>query len=122
MPSADLFEIRDGRLGYHPTGPISVHHLIELLKNAMDACLEHNQRRLLFDARGLDGPQFSTLQGYEIATGVEHFWDKRIKLAVLNRPEWQAMDSFALNVLENRGLVAGIFDSEADALAWLKAP
>jgi hypothetical protein len=123
MEAPEHFEVMEGygcyRLSGH--GPLAeaAAKVIEVINFSRDQKID----KLLIDTTkwtGHDSPD--TLERFTWAQAFAEAARSRMKLAMVVRPEMADPENFEVTVARNRGLMANVFKSEKDALAWLFDP
>lgn len=115
------FEIVDDRAEYRPVGRVSVSDAAQLVTAAIDLARVQRVRKLLVNATALTGfPSPSIASRYQMV----HQWARAagglVRLAMVLRPDMIDPQKFGITVAGNAGLIAEVFATEADALAWLQ--
>jgi hypothetical protein len=122
MNELQYFSILDDHAEYRPTGQVSLEQMVELVTSAIAFAHDQQQRKLLVVTSGITGfkpPTLATRYYFiqkwaSVANGV-------VILAIVARPEMIEPQKFGVTVAANRGLRSNIFESEEEALAWLKS-
>jgi hypothetical protein len=115
------FELNKGYAVFRPEGPTTVPAFLSLVAQAMEACLQNGVKRLLVDGRKLNHLPLTTVEWFELGSGVAAFWNRDIKLVMVGRPDQIDPERFGCFVAENRGLRVNAYASEAEALSHLLA-
>jgi len=123
MTLPEHFHLSGDYVSYRPKGEVTFAQLIDLCSSAVSFARLYDIKCLLADTTQLTGfgPP-STLERFEFVCRCALAANGAVKLAVLAKPEMIDRDGFGIAVARNRGLVAGIFASEGDALQWLRNP
>ena len=108
---------------YRPKRQVTFQGAIDLIAAGISFARENRIGRLLVDGTKLTGfgPP-DTVEGFRMAVQFVSAADSRVKVALLARAELIDPDRFGVTVARNRGLLVDVFESEADALAWLLNP
>jgi hypothetical protein len=122
MGSLPGFEVKDAYALFRPSGRASVESFLALIESAVRACQSEGVTKMLLDARKLEHPPLTTHQIFAFATGLAAFWDRRIRLAIVSRPDQMDPERFGRLVAGNRGLHFSSHLDEADALRDLLRP
>lgn len=120
--SPELISIEDGYASFEPKGFVTHLSLVSRLEGAMLECQRLGQTRLLADLRGLEHPDLSGVDRYELGLGVAEIWERSIFLVMLARPDQVDPERFGQRVAANRGLFMDVFTDEAAARARLRRP
>jgi hypothetical protein len=106
-----------------PVGQVSFNEMAELMSRAVIFCRQKKIKKLLIDSRGVPGfrpPRPALL--YSLAEQIASDAKSQVRIAHVASPEWVRSGKFGVLVAKNRGLDAGNFDSEPEALRWLLNP
>jgi hypothetical protein len=123
MSNSELFEIADGYAAFRPVGTVTIAQGIEILCKAVAFARENKLQNLLLDTRGLTGfdpPEI--FERYRLAERLASEGKSAVKVVVLAQPEMIHPEKFGMIVARNRGLLANVFATEAESLAWLLDP
>ncbi|HKA42232.1 MAG TPA: hypothetical protein VKF40_09610 [Burkholderiales bacterium] len=102
---------------------VTFREAIDLIATAISFARENNIRRLFVDSTKLTGFEPpDTVERFRMAVQFASAADSRVKVALLGRAELIDHDRFGVTVARNRGLLVDVFETEADALAWLLDP
>ena len=115
------FEIVDDHAEYRPTGQVSLDKAVQMVAAAIALTREQNLRKLLVVTSGLTGfepPDIVTR--YFFVREWARAADRVVRIAMVARPEMIDPQKFGVTVAANNGLIADVFESEKDALAWLQ--
>ncbi len=115
------FTVEDGLGCFRPTGPTTAEAFTVLLGEAMAECKAARLRGLLVNGMGLTHPTMTTTDRYMIGTAVVANWDLSLKLAFVGREDQLDPQRFGALVARNRGFQVDTFQSEDEALLWLRA-
>ena len=99
-------------------GPFDLTHFIDALKEIFAATYAHGLRRILIDARALEG-EITLLDRFEMGRMGAELQREPVRVALIASVHHIWPDRFGENVANNRGLVTKVTTSEAEALAWL---
>jgi hypothetical protein len=123
LPTPEHFQL-DGAVAYYrPVGQVSLDQTVKLVSAAILFARDRKISRLLIDATQLTGaPVPTTLEHFSMAQQLARDAQCAVKVAMVAKPELIDPRKFGITVARNRGLIADIFPSEAEALAWLLAP
>ena len=115
------FEFRDGYVFFAVAGEVTEEGLADLGLFVRDSCDAVDVNCALMDCKAMEG----ALAGVGLYRGTQEFIKAvgvSIKVAYINPPpHWNPEeDQFSRNVAYNRGGSLELFDSQADAEAWLK--
>ena len=122
-PEYLYFEIAADRAVFRLSGRTSLERIGQMVASAIVLAKERRVANLLVDVTGLTGFRPPTLaQRYFFARRLGDAAKGAIRLAMVARAEMLDPEQFEVTVATNRGLCAGIFLTEDEALAWLSAP
>src|SRR5215470_15346350 len=108
---------------YRPKGRVTFQGAIDLIATAISFAREHGIGRLLVDGTKLTGFEPpGTVERFRMAVQLASAAESRVKVALLGRAELIDPDRFGVTVARNRGFLVDVFETEADALAWLLDP
>jgi hypothetical protein len=115
----NYFEVIENITYYRPAGTVAFQELTALLSRALSVCRKNGTRNLLIDVTGLTG--------FEVPNIVERYWfvvqlardANGIVFAIVAPQRMIDPERFGTTVARNRGALADIFSSEADARNWL---
>jgi hypothetical protein len=122
MSKPEHFEILEKHAVFRPTGQVSIGQAVELVKQAIDFARSLNIQKLLIDITNLTGfePPDVAMRYFII-----HEWarvaGRRVRVALVARPEMIDYQKFGTTVAANAGFVADSFATEEDALIWLES-
>ena len=113
------FRFFEGYAIYRPAGQLSFDEAVATISEGLRYAASRQIERLLVDSTKLTGfPAPSVWQRFWMAEE----WaavQARLRLAVVARPDLIDPSRFGVTVALNRGLVANVFSSEAEAIRWL---
>jgi hypothetical protein len=116
------FEIENGYAAFRPSGEVSLHKAVELVKEAIASAREQKISKLLVNTNGLTGFEspglgaryFFIREGAQIAGGM-------VRIAMVIPSHMIDPEKFGTTVAANVGLDMDVFASEKEALDWLLA-
>ncbi len=114
------FELRKGYLYARFHGDFNAMNNIEHFRATLEECKSRGCDRALCDLSTEVGV-ISFLSRFHIGGEVASFWDNRIKIALLGRPDQIDKDQFGVTVARNRGVNVSIFTDQDRAVEWLMA-
>jgi hypothetical protein len=117
------FQAADNYVRYRPAKQCSFQEVVDLVCAAVVFARENKMEKLLVDTTQLTGfepPE--TFQRFHLGEQVAKAAISAVKIAFVARPEMIDARRFGVTVARNRGLHGEVFDSEADAVAWLLDP
>jgi hypothetical protein len=122
MSELEHFEIVGDHAEYRPTGQVTLLQCVKLVASAIACAREQQQPNLLVIMLGLTG-----FRPPDIAT--RYFFIKEwaraaggvVRVAMVVRREMIDPQKFGVIVAANSGLIAEVFESEKEALSWLKS-
>lgn len=116
------FQLAGTHACYRPEGQVLLSEAIDLISTAIAYARESAIEKILVDSTQLTGfAPLNTSARFWMAKQFVTAAKSVVKVALLARPEMIDPDRFGVTVARNLGLHANVFDSEADALAWLLA-
>ena len=122
MSKPEHFEIADDHAVFRPTGQVSLQQAVQLVTSAITFAREQRVRKLMAVTTGLSGfkpPDLATryifIRAWARAAGGD------VCIAVVARPEMIDPQRFGVTVAANSGLVGDVFESEEEALVWLRS-
>jgi|SRR5215475_11272469 len=120
MDAPDRFEMRGRRAFYRPVGTVSLGEAEDMVSLAIAHACAQGASELLANLSAMVGfgPP-TTVERYRLVTKWVATAGGRLRLAVVARAEMIDPHKFGVTVATNRGLMAEIFTTEAEALAWL---
>lgn len=115
-------ELRDGYAVYRAAGQVTLDQAVQVVTAAIAAARDQNIAKLLIDLSGLTGFNPPGL-------GARYFFVKdwaraasgMVRVVLVVQPEMIDREKFGVQVAANSGLVANVFSTEPEALAWLNA-
>jgi hypothetical protein len=120
MDKPEHFEILKTHAVCRLAGEVTLEKMELLVTAAITYAREQNVRRLLLDATGITGfkpmsitERYLRIQKWAIAA------DMSIRIAAVVKTEMIDPQKIGVSFARNFGLLADIFDSETEALAWL---
>jgi hypothetical protein len=120
MNVADHFEVVGEHAVFRPGGSVTFAEATEIAAAAITLARQRQIAKLLMVATALTGFEPPTVADrYMFGVKCAQAAGGLVRLAVVARPEMIDKQGFGTTVARNRGLVAAIFTSEEDALAWL---
>lgn len=121
MPFETTIETRDGYLFVTASGSVTEENLVSLGYQLHRECTQHDVRAVILDCMNMHGALSSgdlyfVSEKYTQAVGTD------IRVAYINPPEsWSPSDDyFSRSMVHSRGGKLELFDSEAEAVRWLK--
>ncbi|HEX8913108.1 MAG TPA: hypothetical protein VF796_12180 [Humisphaera sp.] len=122
MDAPEHYLLQEGRACYRPIGTVRFAEAAALITRAIAVAREQQADDVLVDTTGLTGfAPPGTVERYLAVTQWAHEARGRLRLAIVARRDMIDPQKFGVTVAANRGLVSDIFDTEADARAWLDA-
>ena len=120
MQAPEQFE-QIGTRGFHrPIGVLTLEQGIELVADGIEHARALGLADLLVNTRGLTGFAAPTTFGrYAFAVRWADASAGKLRLAIVARPEMVDEEKIGMVMAQNRGLEAGTFVQEADAIRWL---
>lgn len=116
------FEIRHGDAIFRATGKVSVEQAAELTTSAIAYAREQHIEKLLIDVTGLFGFEPPNLAyRYFLTRELADAARGQVCIAFVTRREMMDPQQLGTTVAENDGLRICGFESEEEALAWLKS-
>jgi len=94
---------------------------VDAVSGAIRDALAQGQPHLLIDALDAAFEPPGLVERLRMVRTWAGIADGRLRLAMLVRPEFIDPERFAVVAAGGFGLVAGVFEHEPDALAWLRA-
>lgn len=124
MNTPEHFEIAEGYACYRPVGEVSLQKAIDWVSTVITFAVDQQITKLLIDSMKLTGIE-PPLAWERFRMGERFAYAARgsaIKVVLVARQEMIDPERFGMTVARNRGLLANVFTSEAEALAWLLDP
>lgn len=120
MDELPQFQIVDDRAEYRPTGQVSADEAARGITVAIARAKESDIRKLLVVGDNLTGfPAPDVIARYRYSREWSHAGGGLLHAAFVFGAEMIDRQKFGVLVAENRGLVADVFPTEKEALAWL---
>ena len=117
------FQVAEGYGCYRPVGRFSHQEAVDLISAAIAFARENRIGRLLVDCTHLtECVRPETWQRFEMGSHFATEARSSVILALVAKAEFIDPDGFGVKVARNRGLLANVFASEPEALAWLLDP
>jgi len=121
MNTPEHFEMAEEHAVFRPTGQVSLDQARQMMISAVAFAREQNIRKLLVVVSGLTGfAPPSIVWRYYFMQEVARASGGSVRVAMVARPEMIDPEKFGVTVAANAGLIADIFTSEEEALAWLQ--
>jgi hypothetical protein len=122
-PIPDMnFEFLEGYVTFRPSAHGSFSEAVSIIATSLSTATLLRVDRFLVDATGLTGfPSPNHWQRFWMATEWADI-TRGLRLAVVAREELIDPDRFGVVVARNRALLANVFTSEEEAVAWLLDP
>jgi len=92
--------------------------LADVLKDIFTASSRHGLRKILIDARTLEG-EISLMARYDLGRIAAELQREPVRIAVVASEDQIWPDRFGENVANNRGVMAKVTTDIAEALKWL---
>lgn len=106
---------------FRPTGQVSLEQAVQLVTSAITHARGHSFAKLLIDVSVLTGfAPPSITQRYFFVQEWARASRGNVRIALVARKEMIDPNKFGVTVAANFGLVADVFISEEEALAWLR--
>jgi hypothetical protein len=124
MSELEHFKIIQDYTVFHPVGQVSIEHAVQLVKSAIIKTRESHFYKLLADISGLTGFDPPSLSARYFLILINEWAQAAggvVQVAVVVRKELIDREKFGVIVASNVGLIANVFVSEDEALAWLKS-
>jgi hypothetical protein len=122
MTQPDHFEFVDGIAVFRPVGQHPLQHLVKLVRKAIvQACVQRIGKLLIVttDVTGFNAP------GLAVRHSMVREWasaaNGQVSIAMVARPEFIDPNKFGVTVAMNFGLVGDVFETEEEAMAWLRS-
>ena len=114
------FQLREGYASFDPAGVVSLEKAVALVTSALLFAREQSIRLLLVDGTRLTGfPSPSVADRYWIVRQWATDSQNRVEVAFALQRYLIDPDRFGIQVAVNLGMRADVFESRAEALAWL---
>jgi hypothetical protein len=121
MSMPEHFEIPEDYAVFRPTGKVTLQCAVEMVTDAIAFAREHRIQKLLVNTLNLTGYEPPSLTARYFFV---HDWarasGRRVRVALVTRPERIDPQKFGITVAANLGSIAEVFTSEEDALKWLE--
>lgn len=120
MNPVDAYALEGRRLIFRPVGPSSLVAAIDMVSDVMAFALQQHAREVLVNLTELTAiDQPNLFERYEAINTWARASKGILRLVLVTRPELIDPQRFGVTVARNRGFVANVFATEAEALAWL---
>jgi hypothetical protein len=120
--ASEFFEQFDGRALYRPSGKVTFEEGIERIAAAMKNAIAAGCSEIVVNTSGLTGfPPPSTFERYEMAVKWANIAGGALCIGFAARPEMIDAEKIGMLMAQNRGVMADVFPTEAEALRWLDA-
>ena len=120
MDAPDRFEMTGHRAFYRPVGTVSLRDVVDMVSLAIAHACAKGASEMLVNLSAVAGfAPPTTIERYRFVTKWVATAGGRLQLAVVVRPKMIDRHKFGVTVATNRGLMADVFTTEAEALAWL---
>ena len=120
MNMLEHFQLKPDYGYYCPVKTVSLQEAIDLVSSAIAFCADQQIRKLLVNAAGLTGFEPPAVSDrFFLASQFARAAKGRVSVALVVRPELIHPEKFGVVVARNRGLMADVFASEAEAETWL---
>ena len=114
------FQIVGDRACAQAVGLVSLNEAVNMVSDALAFARQQSVRKLLVDVTALHGfPPPTVLQRYGFCQKWANAAGPALRMAMVARSEMIDPGKFGVTVLRNRGTVANVFVSEAEAARWL---
>jgi hypothetical protein len=122
MTSMDSLEIAGSRGFYRPIAQVTFEQAVEMVAQAIHTARERGLADLLANTTGLTGfTPPSVFARYSMATRWAQTSGATLRVALVARPELIDSQKIGVLMMQNRGGMGDVFNSEVEALAWLDA-
>jgi hypothetical protein len=103
-------------------GPFAISNGVALIAQAIAAATARDIRGLVVDIRGIEGVESPGVGArHEFARVWAAAAGPRLHVAMVSRPEFIDPERFGMVAARNFGLVANIFETQAEAVYWLRS-
>jgi len=120
LGAPDHFEIIEGRAFYRPVGTVLLGEAVDMVSNAIVYARMKGASTLLVNVSALSGLALpNMIERYFLIEKWAAAASRRVRVGVVAPAEMIHPKKFGVAVAANRGLVADIFVSEAEAQVWL---
>ena len=121
MSMPEHFEILENYAAFRPTGKVTLQRAVEMVTDAIAFAREHSIRKLLVNTSNLTGyEQPDVATRYFFVHDLARAAARRVRVALVTRPERIDPQKFGITVAANIGFIAEVFTSAEDALKWLE--
>ena len=122
MTQSDHFEFIDGIAVFRPVGRHPLQHLVELVRKALALACEQRISKLLVVTTGVAGFRNPGLAArHSMAREWASAANGQVSIAMVARSEFIEPNKFGVTVAMNFGLVGDVFETEEEAMAWLRS-
>ena len=122
MPTIEHFSHADGLAIFRPTGKHTLVSVVDAVKNAIARCRTLQLSRLLVVTHDVTGVSPPTLIDRFLAVeDWAHASKSQVVVGMAISVEHIHPQKFGVKVAKSFGLTANVFDTEAEALAWLSS-
>jgi hypothetical protein len=114
-------EWQEGLLLATASGNVRFDTALRLFKRIFDMAAENQVSKVLVNALAVEG-ELAGFERYSLGAEVAEFLEQRqfrVRLALVGKPP--TVNGFAIRIAQNRGIIAEVFASQQEALAWLEA-
>jgi len=122
MNPIPYFEVTDEYAVFRPVGEVTLEEAMGMIEAAILTARDRRISKLLVITNSWNGMRITnTIERYFY---VAHWAEKAagtLRIAVVAKSEFIDPEKFGVTVARNRGLVANVFASETEAVAWLKS-
>lgn len=116
----EFLSLEDELAAFVPRVEVRLEQAVEMISEAIVFCRERDINALLIDARELYGfSQPSVVDRYWFARKWASETEGKVVLSFIQRPEMIDPERIGTTIAANAGLIANVFENEADARAWL---
>ena len=114
------FQIVGDRACAQAVGFVSLNEAVNMVGDALAFARQQRVRKILVDITALRGfPPPTILQRYRFCQKWANAAGPALHVAMVAPPEMIDPGKFGVTVMRNRGTVADVFVSEAEAASWL---
>jgi len=105
---------------YQPSGEVSIEAGLEMIGSAIAHAHQLGLADIVINTLGFSGFSHPTvLDRYALALQVVENAGGTLQVAFVVRPELIDYQKIGMVMVQNRGIIADVFPSEAEALGWL---
>lgn len=122
MTTTDTLEVRSNHIYFYPANRQNLNDYIPLIKQIIALSAQSNTYALLANVSAVAQKPPTTGAVFSFLVSLMTFWNRQIRVAVVDSFGWLQLDSFPLTVAMNRGMQVVLFSSEEEALHWLVPP